>query len=121
MAQKSRAQFKALDKADMSVSQTSAATDIGHLDNVSYNVFWSGTSPTGQIFVETTNQDPKDLVNTPFWSVLDFGALIPVAGNSGDHVLNIQQAPFAFIRIRYVPSGGTGTISAILHTKQLGG
>lgn len=121
MGRKNRIEpFAALKNVDISTDQTGSVSDIGHLDNVCYLIYWSGTTPVGTLIIECTNDDPKT-VSSPRWVQLDFGSAIVISGNSGDHLINIAQAPFNFIRPRYAKTSGTGTLNAILHVKQVGG
>lgn len=92
----------------------SSATSVKYLDNVGLTASWSGVSPTGQLFIEVL--DPASGAYVP----LDFGAQILIAGNTGSHLITINQLPFTQIRARYVGTGGTGTLNVTIMSKAVG-
>jgi len=107
------------DPTDLSTDQTSQYTNIQFLDNVGITVLWTGTSPVGQITVQGSN-DPNNGVTAPTnWVDLDFGSTINISGNSGGHLININQRSFGWIRMIYTAVSGTGTMSATLNATQL--
>jgi hypothetical protein len=106
--------WKALDAVDISVDQAGTPTDISYLDNFGISIAWSGVSPVGQILVEASADGIQ-------YHELDFGNDIVVSGNTGEHMININQNPFAKIKVSYLATSGTGTLTAILHGKQVGG
>lgn len=123
MAKKSVIQpFKAIDAGDMAGDILGEFTCVKNQDNMSYQVKWSGTAPLGEILVEVTNDDLDNLNNIPTaqWTELDFGTPINIAANSGDHLLNINQNPGAYIRIRYARTSGDGSLTCTLVSKALG-
>lgn len=109
----------------MGADITSPVTDCRYMDNVSYQVRWSdGASPVGEIIVEITNQDYPQLLKLgidPIWTPLDFGATIAIASDDGDHLLNINQYPGAWMRIRYDRASGDGVLNVNMVAKQVGG
>lgn len=115
--------FKAIDAGDMSADITSEVTDMMFQDNALYQVSWSGTTPVGELFVEVTNDDYLLNPSTAVWSRLDFGSSITVSGNTGNHIININQYPGRYMRLFYDADAtpGTGTLNAVLTSKQLGG
>jgi hypothetical protein len=110
--------WKPLDAVSMSTDQTSEITDIKNLDNVGYIISWAGASPVGTVTVEVSN-DKED--EPTIWHELDFGASIEITGNSGSHDININQLPFSKIRIKYNRTSGSGTLTAAMTMKQVGG
>lgn len=101
--------------ADMSGSRTSNITTVQYMDNVGIVVNWTGTSPVGTFTVEVSND------NFLTSSTLDFGSTITISGNSGSHLIDINQLPYGYIRAKYNFTSGTGTLTAVLSSKQLGG
>lgn len=114
--------FKAIDAGDMSGNLVGAYTCVKTHDNMSYQVKWSGTAPVGEILVEVTNDDLDNPNNIPTaqWTELDFGTPVVIGGNAGDHLLNINQNPGAYIRIRYEATSGIGSLTCTLVSKALG-
>lgn len=114
--------FAVIAAGDMSGDITSAFTDIRYLDNVAYTVSWDGTSPAGEILVDVTMDDVQNSAQnpSPLWTPLDFGTTISVSGNTGNHILNLTQLGFAFIRLRYDRTSGTGTMRVKIESKSVG-
>lgn len=99
---------------DMSVaSTTSNLTNVLYMDNIGIVASWTGTTPIGAIFIDASNDGSN-------WVTLDFGTGISVSGNTGSHVININQFPYNQIRARYVKTSGTGTLTLTLTVKQMG-
>lgn len=100
---------------DMSVSSTtSSSTSVQNTDNIGIILSWTGTSPVGTVTISGSND------NSTFVD-LDFGSTISISGNTGSDLLNINQFPCAYIRIKYTKGSGTGTLTASMTTKQIGG
>ena len=114
--------FAMLDSISMAANATSSIVNVINLDKASIFIDWSGTSPVGTITVEARNK-PVDLNNVEdgLWYALDFGTPISVAGNTGDHLIVLNELPFDSIRIQYAATSGSGTIDALITAKQVGG
>lgn len=110
--------YKMLDEADLTLTTTSNLTEVSNLDKASIHIVWSGTSPIGTIIVESTN----DSASNPqaVWREVNFGSAIEITGNSGDHDIVFNELPFNAIRIKYVPTSGSGTINAALSASVVG-
>lgn len=107
--------FKMLNAVDMSADQTSSVlTDITFQDNIGFQVVWSGATGLGEIFIDVSNDDKKIPDN---WTALDFGAQVTISGASGSHLININQCPFAKMRVRFVRSTATGTLTVTITGK----
>lgn len=113
--------FKPFDAVNIATNQISPVTDIQQTDNISYIVSWAGASPVGELVIEVA--DEIDPVQQPNWTwvALGFGAPISISGNTGSHDISINQCPFSKIRIRYIATSGTGNLTAVMTTKQVGG
>lgn len=105
---------------DLSANITSQATNVQNSDNIGIQLVWSGTSPSGEAFVETSN-DYDPIKNTGTWAALDFGRDILITGNTGNHLININLVPFAWIRLTYTRVSGSGDLVSTLVMKQVGG
>ena len=105
--------YQVIDSPDMTVSITSRPTVVLGQDNVSYQVSYTG-SPVGEFFVEASN----DGIN---WASLTFVTPITTGGSPNPFLININQIPYAQIRLRYAPDSGSGTLSAVVAAKRLGG
>ena len=84
-------------------------------DKASISIQWSGSSPVGTFEILARNGEDDA------WQALDFGSVIAVSGNTGDHRVLLNELPFTDIRIDYAATSGTGTVDAIVTAKQVGG
>lgn len=107
--------FSMMDEVDISANATSSTVNVLNLDKASIYIDWAGSSPVGELTVEAKNGE-----NSP-WYALDFGVTIDVTGNTGDHLIILNEMPFEQLRIQYASTSGSGTISAYITAKQVGG
>lgn len=115
--------YKLLNSVDISTNQTQATpTSVINMDKASIRVNWSGTSPVGELFVEVRNT-AEDAALAPVgdWFALDFGSPITISGNSGEHLIIFTELPHNEMRLVYEATSGTGTLTATLTAKQVGG
>jgi hypothetical protein len=111
--------YKLLDAVSMASNQTSTVINTEYWDNVGFLVNWTGASGTGEIFVDVSNDKDESPSN---WVELDFGNPISITGASGSHIININQLPFAKMRLRYSElTTAAGSLTVTLVSKQLGG
>jgi len=94
--------------------------NVKYMDNLGLDISWSGSSPVGQLFVEVSNNPAAqaDELSASDWRELDFGTNIAISGNSDNGLININQVPFNWFRVRYARTSGTGTMTVILTMKQ---
>ena len=110
--------FKIFNEVNISTNQTSDIIYVPYLDNIGIVVSWSGTSPVGELKVEVSNQQ-ENPNESMVWSELDFGSSIVISGNTGDHLISITQIPFNAVRLKYVSTSGTGTLTANIEAKMV--
>jgi len=110
--------FKLFNDISVATNQTSDIVYIPFLDNVGITVHWSGSSIDGELKIEVSNQqeNPQEAMS---WIELDFGQAIMISGNSGNHLINCNNVPFNALRLRYVATSGSGTLTAILQSKMV--
>ena len=88
---------------DMSGSITSPETSVKNLDQITYEIVWTGTSPVGEIQVQTQVKDVWQAIALP---------TISVSGNSGNHLITINSAShFQKLRVAYIRTSGTGSMT----------
>jgi hypothetical protein len=97
-------------------------TNIDYLDNVGIQVVWTGTT-VGTLEVYGSNdtanvQQGKYPTN---WSKFEFGATINVDTTNSDLLIHMNQVPYSWIALKYTATSGTGTITAKLTVKMVGG
>jgi hypothetical protein len=95
-------------------STTSSVSEVLNLDNIGIVVNWAGSSPVGALTIQASNDQLT-------WVSLDFGSTIDISGDSGSHIIDIAQLPYAYLRAVYTKASGTGTLFASLACKQIGG
>lgn len=109
--------YKMLDAVDMSTSHTSPKiTNIEFQDNLGFHVTWSGASGSGTLVVEVSNDAAETPIN---WTALDFGSPITISGAADSHLININQCPYAKMRVRYTPGTATGSLTVIITGKEV--
>lgn len=107
--------FKMFDAVSLAATATSAEVNVINLDKASIYIDWAGTAPVGTLVVEAKNAENGT------WFELDFGTPIAISGASGDHILIFNELPHNTIRLTYNRTSGTGSITAVLVAKQVGG
>lgn len=107
--------YKVFSAGDMSGNLTQAApyTTIDQVDKIGIELEWSGTSPVGEFFVDVAYQFQNTAEFTT-WVPLDFGSSIAISGNSGQHIIFINDPPFQKIRLRYVRTSGIGSLTVTI-------
>jgi hypothetical protein len=113
--------YKVIEDGDMSTARiTSEPTIVQKLSQFSYQYVWSGSSPVGVVTVEASNDFELDATgavkNTGHWNTISFsynGTIVtdlPVSGNTGQGLLEIETKAFA-LRTVYARTSGTGTLN----------
>jgi hypothetical protein len=88
---------------------------------VNYQVTWTGTSPVGTLAVEASNDcvvDSQGGVSGGTWNPvpLDLAGVsvtsIPISGNSGKGMIDLDGIGAYAVRLVYDATSGTGTLNA---------
>lgn len=104
--------YSIVSAGDMSASITGPETSVKNLDQITYEVVWSGTSPVGTIEVQTQVKDVWQAIALP---------TIGVGGNTGNHLITINSAShFQKLRLVYNRSSGTGSMTVSIIGAVLG-
>lgn len=103
--------YQLLDGESMGASITSAATNVTYTDVVGYQLKWTGT-PTGTFDVEAT-------VDGTNWEALTLSPAPQATGAAGGTLINLNQVPYAQVRLKYTRTSGTGNLTAWVMTKTL--
>lgn len=110
----------------MSANFTSPVTFIRNTDNVSYQIDITTTDSTGTFTVQVSDNyalGPDNTVtNAGTWVTLTLSGS-PTASAANDTIgISLNQLPYNAIRFVYTSSvAGTGTLTASITSKQLGG
>jgi hypothetical protein len=108
----------------MSGNITSLPTILQSISGVSYEISWSGTSPTGTLSVQISNSysvNPNGSVNNAgTWTTvyLDEGGTptmtIAISGNTGSAFIDPIETDGYAIRLIYTAASGSGTMQAYI-------
>ena len=112
--------------ASMAADITSAPTLLQSLTMVNYQVAWTGSTPVGTLAVQASNDytvNPEGGVTGGTWInvPLDLAGVsvtsIPITGNTGNGMIDIDGIAAGAIRLFYDRTSGTGTLSATVTAK----
>lgn len=99
---------------------TSAVTNIQFLDNIGYQMNFTGT-PTGTFYAQVSADYEQDnngnVLNPGNWINLNLPTPAVASGTSGLIYLDLNQLSAPWIRVQYVNSSGTGTLNAFITAK----
>lgn len=91
---------------------TSATQNVTNFDNLGLQVSWTGT-PTGVISVMCS------IDNVTFFALTFNPVLDQPAGSAGGYLINLNQLPFAYMRVQYVNASGVGVFNVYVNKKDL--
>lgn len=105
----------------MAATSVTPATNTFQLNLLSYTAAWTGT-PTGTFTVEACNDaqfDPNGayIANTGSWDTIVLSTTPAATGAAGSALVSIAQLSFAFVRLRYTASSGTGSLTVTVAGK----
>ena len=104
---------------DISQSQASVATNINRLDNVGYQVNWSG-SPSGTFSVQISADYSQDfqgnILNPGNWITL-LSEVVPTA--TSPIYFDLTQLSAPWVRLIYTATSGTGLANAYVTAKEI--
>lgn len=117
-----------INAGDMSqTTLTSTPTVLQSLSMVSYGVSWTGTTPVGTIAVQASNDytvaPTGGTGNAGTWNTLPLdlnGTIvtsIPVSGNTGNGMIDIDGLAAYAIRLVYTKGSGTGSLTVTVNGK----
>jgi len=122
MSKKVLTVYPLVQAGDMSADITSPATNIQFLDNVSLQANFTGTAPVGTFYIQGSldhvevNGDVKVAGN---WVNLPMIPVPTAAGSDDSIVFDLNQLPFAWVRLFYDRTSGTGTLNAFISGKEI--
>jgi len=107
---------------DMTTTITSAVTNIQFLDNIAIQLNFTGT-PTGtfqvQVSVDYAQDDQGNVQVAGNWIPVLLPQSPVASGSAGFILIDLNQLASPWIRLVYVPSGGSGTLNAFISAKEL--
>ncbi len=102
----------------VSADVNSSVTSIEYLDNVSYQIAWTGTL-AATLAVQVSNDYDSIKQSGTFYPITVSGLTAP-AGTPGGYVVNMNQLPYKYIRLSVDYTSGTGTMSCVVNAKSVG-
>jgi len=91
-------------------SQISRAMRAALLDNMSFQVIWSGTTPVGTATVEVSNDHQENggvVTNAGTWTALTTPAQLAISGNAGNALMQVTNLSAAWVRLNFAKTSGT--------------
>lgn len=92
---------------------TSAVSNILSQHNIGLDIRFTGTM-TGTLAVQCSND------GIVFTSLTFSPALSQPAGSSLNYLIDLNQVPFYYLQVVYTNASGSGTLTSILTSKDLG-
>jgi hypothetical protein len=103
----------------MSADLTTAAIDVRSFPFAAIQAVWTG-SPTGTLSIDGSIdnvQNPSQVTN---WFPTGTSVTSPT-GSADSTLINLQGVGFAWLRLSYTYSSGTGSLSVLMFAKAGGG
>lgn len=103
----------------MAANFTSDPVHVMFSDNIGIQLVWTGT-PTGTFGIQVSNTAtllPNGSITGGTWSTYTLSSAPAPSGSASNDTININQLPYAFIRLTYAKSGGSGACTAVLTAK----
>lgn len=110
--------YKALSAANMASTITSPVTTIQWLDNIAIQFNFTG-SPTGTFSVQGSLDYDPNTNNPGTWNSVTLDPVPVASGSSGSILINMDELAFPYLRVQYVPSGGTGSLDYFISAKEI--
>lgn len=89
---------------------TSPSKEIESTRSFCVQFYWTGTTPVGSVMLQGS------LDNSHFNDITD--SILPVTGNSGSCMINVELPAYGFVRVKYTRTSGTGTANCYINGKQ---
>lgn len=122
---KERGYSKICEEVDISASYTSEWVVVSSTDNAFVGVKWDSSDAIGTFYIDIAIAEVISLINQPsFRNVISGNALSYVlnaaTATEASWTANLTQIGGMLLRVRYVPTSGTGTFSASMYQKSAG-
>jgi hypothetical protein len=106
----------------MASSFNSAPTNVQYMDNVTYVLEWSGSSPEGTFTVQASEDysvsSTGTVLNAGTWITLPLSATITASGTADNALLDLNQLPYSWVRLAFTSSdASSGTVNAYVSAK----
>jgi hypothetical protein len=99
----------------MGADYTSEGVDVSLVDDVSIQLNFAGTAPTGNFYVQASLDN---VVYTALELVDEEGApWVPAAAGDGTILINLSPIPFPYLKVFFDRTSGTGTLEGYIYGK----
>lgn len=101
---------------DMSVAINSIPTNLDSIVSYSISAIFTG-SPAGVLQLQLSDDVP--IINIPdpnSWSIITDS--IQNIAAAGHYSINVELPAYSWVRLQYIPSGGSGTLTARINAKR---
>lgn len=113
MSKKVMLPVQILQAASMGATVSSATIDATFQDNIGLEIAWTSANAVGVITVEASNSGDN------FYPLTFDPALTQPASDNGGYLVNLNQLPYAYYRVTYTRTSGTGTLSVWATSKEI--
>lgn len=103
------ANINVVSNGDMTTTLTSTPLNINEVTLNGIQCVWTGATPIGSLAVQVSND------NITYTTV----GTLAVSGNSGSDAFNVQQSGFAWLRVVYTPTSGTGSLNILVNQRSI--
>jgi hypothetical protein len=110
--------YTAFDALPAAVSVTSIVTNVENTDSCSYHIQFANPA-SGTFKVQAKNADLRTDQAALAWYDLNFGASLTITAEIDVQIV-LNELPFKEMRLVWMPSSATGTMSAYLLMKVKG-
>ena len=116
--------YAIFDATSLAADATSEETSVAFIDYGVIDISWTGSSPVGNINLEFLKiAYDRNSQNVDEWQTINFtgaptGENIPISGASGEHQIQLNKMPSTRLRLKYVRTSGTGSLTAIISGKE---
>lgn len=114
-------QYHVVAAQSMGASFASSATNVGWLDNISYQVNVSGT-PTGSFDVQVSNDHVEEngvVITAGNWITVTPLNAVVTTGSPAQSMIVYDQCASTYVRLIYTRTSGTGTADVYIHVKEI--
>lgn len=111
--------YPIISAVSMGATITSEPTNVEFLDNIGLQIAWTSANAVGTITIQGSNTYVKSPAAGTWFDLTFSPSLTQPASNNGDYGISINQFPWAWLRVVYTRSSGTGTLTATLSAKEI--
>lgn len=117
--------YKVVSAGDMSTASiTSPVTAIQTIDNIGYQLNWTGT-PTGTFNIQVSmdyepGKSPDDKpFNAGTWTTVTLTVPVVASGSADNAYVDLDQLSAPYIRVVYTRTSGSGSLNAFVTGKAI--